>query len=143
MLEEDFETSESTRTFPFEGEWTINEDSTGNHVYCNTVSTDWPHFRFGSIAWQNYAVEINIEFIGGNSDQSAEVYSRINTGYEGYRSSLGLGWGGISFYPPPQSLSNFSQDIRSDTWYKLKIETFGSQIRFFIDDRLISQVSDT
>ncbi len=143
MLEEDFETNESVAAFPSEGEWTINEDSNGNHVYCNTVSTDWSHFRFGSIAWQNYAVEMNIEFIGGNSDQSAEVYSRINTGYEGYRSSLGLGWGGISFYPPPQSLSNFSQDIRSDTWYRLKVETYGSQIRFFIDDKLMTQANDT
>ena len=134
MLEENFETSKSAAAFPVEGEWVITQDATGNHIYCNAVSTDWSHFRFGSVTWQNYAIEMSIEFIGDNSDQSAEVYTRINTGYEGYRSSLGLGWGGISFFSPPQSLTNFSQDIRSDTWYRLKVETYGSQIRFYIDD---------
>jgi len=142
MLEENFETSKSAAAFPVEGEWVITQDATGNHIYCNAVSTDWSHFRFGSVTWQNYAIEMSIEFIGDNSDQSAEVYTRINTGYEGYRSSLGLGWGGISFFSPPQSLTNFSQDIRSDTWYRLKVETYGSQIRFYIDDMLMTQTND-
>lgn len=107
MLEEDFESAESAFAFPYQGDWALTQDGNENTMYCNSGSVDWMHFRLGSTTWRNYAVEIHMKFMGDNSDQSAEVYSRINTGYEGYRSSLGIGWGGIGYYPPPQSLTNF------------------------------------
>lgn len=143
MLEQDFESEMAIKAFPLRGEWAITSDENDNSIFCNTASTDWSAFRFGTPAWNNYTVELRMKFTDQRPDQSVEIYSRINTGYEGYRSSVGLGWGAIGYYPPPQSLTEFPMPIQANTWYRLRVETYGNQVLFYIDGKLISQVNDS
>ena len=142
MLIQNFESSVDDKLFSSQGEWKVSLDEDANHAYCNDLNNDWSHFLFGWPTWQNYVVEMRAKFVDLNADSILEIYSRIDTGYEGYRTSMSNGVGAIGNYSPPQTLSSFSLAIKEGTWYDLRIVSFSDQISVYMDGKLQSQVVD-
>lgn len=143
LYEQDFESGTTLGIFDQYGNWSVSVDSTGNHIFCNQISQDWQSFKFGSDTWTNYAVEARVQFLDENPDESAEVYTRINSSMGGYRATLNQGWAGLSYYPPATSLGGSSIPTQANTWYTLRVEAAGSHLKFFIDDQLMAAGLDS
>jgi hypothetical protein len=142
LFEQDFESGIALGIFDDYGNWSISIDNTGNHVFCNKISKDWQSFKFGLDTLTNYAVEARVEFPEENANQSAEVYARINSSMDGYRATLNQGWAGLGYYPPATSLGGSSIITRANTWYTLRVEASGNQIKFYINDQPIANGID-
>ena len=143
LYEQDFESGTALGIFDQLGNWSVSVDSTGNHVFCNAISQDWPSFKFGSDTWTDYGVEARVEFLQETPDQAAEVYSRINSSIDGYRATLNQGSANLTYYPPTTSLGGSSIPTQANTWYTLRVEAAGSHLKFFIDDQPIADGLNT
>jgi hypothetical protein len=142
LYEQNFETEES-QSIADKNHWSYSQDAAGNHFLCNAVSADWQSFKFGSQAWTDYAVEMRVKFLEQRSDQGAEVYTRIDDSTEGYRATLNYMSATLAYYPPYRPLANPPIITEADHWYTFRVETAGSKIKFYIDDRLLAAVSDS
>ena len=143
FFEQDFEEGTALGIYDDYGNWSISVNTTGNHVYCNNkISQDWQSFKFGSDTWTDYAVEARVEFTEENADSSVELYSRIDSAMDGYRGTVNEGWAGLSYYPPVKSLGGSSFVTLANTWHTLRMEVFGDNIQFSIDDQPIANGVD-
>jgi hypothetical protein len=142
LYEQDFESFLDAAGMPSRGTWQIETEADGNHIYCNGLHTDWSGIQFGWPTWQDYAVEVRVKIAGEDPASGLELYSRIDTGYEGYRGSFGLQGAGIGYYPPPQYHAGAPIQVERQTWYRLVLEAFEENIRFLLDDQPILSIQD-
>lgn len=142
LFEQDFESGTALGIFDDYGNWSLSIDNAGSHVFCNKISKDWQSFKFGSDTWTDYAVEARVEFLEENANPSAEVYARIDSSMDGYRATLNQGWAGLGYYPPATTLGGLSITTHPNTWYTLRVEAAGNEIKLYIDDKLIADGID-
>ena len=122
LYEQDFESGTALGIFDQFGNWSVSTDSTGNHIFCNQISQDWSSFKFGSDTWTDYAVQARVEFLDKNPDQSAEVYTRVDSSMAGYRATLNQASASLTYYPPTKSLGGSAVPTDANTWYTLRVE---------------------
>jgi hypothetical protein len=143
LLNQDFEKGSVDGINIYAGEWTILIDSTGNHSLCNQTTDNWPTLLFGRSWWKNYAVEIRVKPVAMMSDPYMTLFDRydLDTG-AGYGASLNF----LSYTydlassPPYENLAHGSTDPTSDNWHRLKLEVFGQNIKFYLNDLLVGDV---
>ncbi|HUI89439.1 MAG TPA: hypothetical protein VLX61_12020 [Anaerolineales bacterium] len=139
LFEQDFESGTALGIYDDYGNWSISLDDAGHHVYCNNQSSqDWQSFKFGSDTWTDYAVEARVEFTEENPDHGVEIYARIDSAMDGYRGTVNRGQAGLSYYPPVTSLGSSSFVTLANTWYTLRLEVFGDNIQFSINDQPVA-----
>ena len=143
LYEQKFDTTPLQSILNKNGDWSVMPDEAGNHTYCSGVSDNWQTFSFGYETWTDYAVELRVEFLEQNANESAEVYARINSAAEGYRGQLSSSRAGLAYYAPVEALGGAPITTQANHWYLLRIEVAGSQIQFYLDNQPMARVTDT
>jgi hypothetical protein len=145
LFEQNFEAGEPFGLSTNLEDWTLVTDNYGNHSYCNISRDNYVVATFGTGRWMNYAVELRIKEIEKHEDPWVALYARyapnINTGYYGaldfqtYNSGLALN-------EPYRNLGYQYFPTTTDTWYTLRLEVAGQQIKYYINDQLIGKGTD-
>lgn len=127
------------------GLWSIVTEPNGNHIYCNAPSPDGDSVEIGTDLWSNYAVEMRVEYIKGQEDPYVSLDARLDrTNNVEYYGTLNFQTFGadLSLSDPYQSFGHVYYPTIANTWYTLRMEVAGSQLKFYIDNNLIGSASD-
>ncbi len=144
LLDLDFETDQgSFAHWPSHNSWKIVEEN-GEFIYCGFQEGSGTQSYFGSVHWDDYQVDARIR-IDGESSASAEIRTRITRGsaQESYLHNIivDLDWKGLSqIYCGPEdchSWKGINTNIVRGEWYQLRAEVEGSNIRTYLDGRLM------
>jgi serine/threonine protein kinase len=142
LFQQNFEKASANNSYTKFGNWSIVSDENGNHILCNNSSPNWVNLVFGNESWENYAVEAKVKTAEQNPDNSIEIYSRLNSAFTGYRGSLSYMRAFLFFTSPFKNLTFSSIKTESSKWYTLRLEAFGDQIKFYIDNQLMGIAYD-
>jgi hypothetical protein len=142
LYEQDFESDSIDGIVEKGGKWSIVTDTGSNHIYCNDVSDNWQSFKFGLETWTNYAIQMRVKILALNANQSAEVYTRVNSETTGYRANMDGSGARLGYYLPNKDLGETSFVTEANTWYTFRIEAAGNRIKFYINDQLIANAVD-
>ncbi|MCL4254335.1 MAG: SH3 domain-containing protein, partial [Anaerolineae bacterium] len=129
----------------------VSEDNI--NIYCanNDSSSDYPRFDIGSNNWKNYSVEAYVRFapITGNHAVIVILSHLDNQGW-GYRHAVSQNgvsqyyFGGAGASPSTVvDLGGESFSAQFNTWYILRAEVDGSEIRTYLNGRLIATNNDS
>jgi hypothetical protein len=145
LFEQDFEAGTTDGLSTMHEYWTMVIDDSGNHSYCNNSVDSYLVVPFGNNRWTDYAVELRVKELEHNKDPYVAIYARyapdVNKGYYGalnfqtYMADLALN-------EPYQNLGNQYFPTTVDTWYTLRLEVAGEQIKYFINDQLVGDGTD-
>ena len=151
LFEEDFEDDEDGFFNQRGGDWEIVEDHPGNKVYeVNTRDSDSFHFAyFGKKDWEKYVVEFKANIVDFDPDPNKENAGFVFLGFRnskkgGYRVSLSDSGLIALWYEDYEdkdtgwdSLKSTEFNFQKDTWYSVRIEVDGTEVRVFLDDDLM------
>ena len=145
LFEQDFEADKTIGLFDTPENWTIVIDDSGNHSYCNNIVS---HFLGGPIGrnhWSDYAIELRIKELEHSEDPYVAVYARsapdIETGYYGTLNFQNNDTD-LALYGPYISFEHQYFPTKADTWYTLRLEVAGEQIKYYINDLLVGYGTD-
>ena len=150
LFEEDFEDGLADGVVIESGHWQVIEDDLGNRVFevNNKGLSFWPRARFGSNAWEDYAVEYRVKLI--EFDISTETGSGMAflSFREDYKVSLNPYWQKIylSYETPESPWDDFAYsdyNIQPGVWYSMRIEANGTRLKVFLDGDLRIDVEDS
>lgn len=128
----------------------VSEDNI--NIYCanNDSSSDYPRFDIGSNNWKNYSVEAYVRFAPITGSHAVIVIlSHLDNQGWGYRHAVSQN--GVSQYyfgdteASPSTvvdLGGESFSVQFNTWYTLRAEVDGSEIRTYLNGRLIATNND-
>ena len=142
LYQQDFEPDDTDVLLHRNGTWSVVNDTGGNHILCSELSDNWQSITFGLETWTNYAVQMRVKILELNTDQSAEVYARINSEITGYRVNMDQSGARLSYYAPYKDLGDTSFVTDANTWYTFRIEAAGNRIKLYINDQLITNAVD-
>lgn len=140
LYSQDFESGTTDGLYDWaQGGWNIVVDDAGNHIYCNTQSSNWMNFHFGVDTWSNYAVEMKVKPIEIQAGSGISVDLRFdpyaNVGFYGAMNlkdhSIDL-----AYSDPYQNLGHRDFTILN-TWYTLRLEVYGDNLNYYIDNRRV------
>lgn len=121
-------------------DWKIITDEDGNHSYCNKRSDMYMPIYFGHDDWANYAVELRVKDIEHHEEPYVSLYARWDVQKnEGYYGALNFKnyAANLSYSNPYLNLGSLTYPTIANTWYKLRLEVIGKQIKFLIDDKVV------
>lgn len=149
LLQEDFEDMEAQGFSDF-GRWHFVKDENNNVVteVDNSNGSNYIQTTFGSLSWRNYAVEYQvrmIEFSGKAPNVTLDFRKNNNTYY--FQSFLTY-WQhaiiGISVKNSEwQRFDTQQVNITPNTWYAIRVEAQGARLRVFVDEKLITEVTNS
>lgn len=149
LFTEDFEDGKA-QFIDGDGNWEVVVDETGNSVYSINASTTgfFPTASFGKNEWEDYVVECRVKFLELKGRTVAYIAFRVS-GTKKYELALEpiynkteiAYWHGQSETWDVLDENHLSVDVRE--WYSVRIEVKGTEIKAYIDDNLISTVTDT
>jgi hypothetical protein len=126
------------------GSWKKSPDETGNQVYENDNQTGYPQIRFGSSDWKNYAIEFRTRILDFTSSDSGFYCNfRIYGAGLYYQVFLKPQSITLSTHPPYQELVSKSISVGKGIWYSIRLEAQAMQIRVFLDNDLIFDITDS
>lgn len=150
LYSQDFESGQTDGLYSYTPteDWSISIDENGNHVYCNKYSPAfWTTVQVGLNLWTNYAVELKFKFMPPRPNGTVEVFGRMDkysNGYGGFLDYPNQGAGLVSNHPGTQMMKAISAyPSFANQWYSLRLELAGGKIKFFINNVLFSQMSNT
>ena len=146
LYQEDFEDGTADGLFEIgKVTWSVIKDNADNQMYCNDEPGVDPGFIFGAYEWDDYAIEIRVKGIELNDDPIVSIYSRFER-YKWlmYYGDLNLvtGRAGLSYNDPYIFMGGKDSPIPTDGWYTLRLEVFGPNARYFVNDVLIASGED-
>jgi hypothetical protein len=143
LFQENFE---DNKPLPFmyveTGNWKLAADETGNQVYEIDNRTEYPQIRFGSPNWKNYAIEFRTRIFDFASPDSMVFCIFRLQGKQYYQLPITSQAIFLGTEPPFQVLGNKSMTIGKGIWYSIRIEAQKAQIRVFLDNDLIIEITD-
>ncbi len=145
LFHQDFESGLMDGLVVDHGNWNIEKVDTGNHVLCNQSGNIFSVFRFGDPTWNDYTVEITLSPKSMQKDPYVVLHTRYDyesdNGYYGSLNFSGYYYDLASHYPY-QSLGGGFYHTAPDNVYILKMETFRSRIRYYINGDLVGDKND-
>lgn len=124
--------------------WEVAQEDPSNKMLCNESSESWETFQTGLADWSDYAFEFDVMRVSDNESDILEVYVRSAEGGAGYRASIANGnSAGVSYFPPYVSFGTETVNLDVNEWYTLRVEVVGNALKYFIDDELVIEVSDS
>lgn len=159
LFEETFEDSKAQGVTFGLGDWQIIPDDDGNMILdINNTSTCCPtEAAFGSVDWNNYAVEYRVKVVNVNNERKGPfcyLYFRKESGdFEGpyYVQIVQVPEGGgrrlDAFFAPGDpnwsSIDGRGISFSENVWYKIKVEAQDNNFKFYIDDILMLEFNDS
>lgn len=146
LYSQDFETGSDEGIYDFTKEnFEVIVDDSGNHIYCNKGSIFHSLAHFGAESWTNYAVEIKFKFVHFGDPATVELFARMDKRANGYVGEIDQRNEGIGLRSNPNGKVLKTQSIVPivEQWYTLRMELVGSKIKFFVDDKLMEEMTDT
>lgn len=146
LIKEDFEKGKMPGEVVDYGEWKIEIDKNENRLLCNYDVDNSSNIYFGYSWWENYSVEVLVEPISMKDEAWMALGVRFlidsDSAYVGT-----LGFGNLYFdFLKQQPYHHFKDgyvQASPTNWYKLRLEVFGHQIKYFINDQLVGEVEDS
>lgn len=156
LFSEDFQT-DAPADMVLDGAWYIESDSDGNRFLCNEPNENNLNVYYGDTGWSDYAVDLRLKFRSFNGTNPLtpdfnreDIYLnfRVNSGseYAGLILASESGGGTGIGYSEDSSWDSFTgkgYDFTVNTWYTLRAEALGDQLRWYINDRLILRAHDS
>lgn len=145
LFEADFESGYPSGISDFSTSWSVVDENPTNSMFCNQLNKeDWRSFQFGSESWDNYAISLRAKFLSDHPEHMAEIYFRINSGFEGYRATF---WpdGEAIFsygYPPYIQLNSVLINLQRDRWHQIEVRAYGDTFQMLVDDKFVMETSD-
>lgn len=137
LYEEDFDDGVANGWGTPFGTWTIETDESGNRFWRGTGPSNYPQQWLNNHNWTDYAFESRIRRVNG----VVFVCLRANNGgssfYNVYISDSGTvfaDYDGTQY----NTFSGTNFPTRTNTWYLVRFEVEGNQLRLFINNRLIA-----
>lgn len=127
---------------------TVTVSGSRTQAYCNSGQTGADGFDllyWGNPAWENYIIEVDVRFARAGQ---VELYGRYDgtpnlNAYRGYANSL-TNNANLAYYGPRGvDLGGQAFRFSRNRWHTLRMELNGSQIRYWVDDTLISNRRDS
>jgi hypothetical protein len=144
LFQENFE---DNKPLPFSyienGNWKKTPDETGNQVYEIDNQTGYPQIGFGSSDWKNYAIEFRTRILDFTSSYPSvfcnfRIYGELYYQFSLTPQSISLGT-----EPPTQVFGQKAIGVGKGIWYSIRLEAQGMQIRVFLDNDLIFDITDS
>lgn len=146
IFQQDFESGSPEGGSDEFTDWEILSDETGNHFYCNKRSDLYIPTYFGHDDWKDYVVEIRVKDIEHHEEAYVSLLARWDVqNYEGYYGALNFGdyISNLSYNTPYQEFGRLTYPTAPDTWYKLRMEVIGEQIKFLVDDKVVGNAKSS
>jgi hypothetical protein len=144
LFQENFE---DDKPLPFSyvenGDWKQVSDETGNHVYEIDNQTGYPQIRFGSDLWKNYGFEFRTRILDLTSSDSLVFCIVRLQGSQYYQLDINDQSIMLGTEPPFQALGDKWISIGKGIWFSIRMEAQGTQIRVFLDNNLIIDITDS
>ena len=132
------------------GSWAIESNElSGSGDYCRNF------IHVGDTAWGNYVVETKVRLLDSNEEAQVafRVQGDVNKQYQGwirgreYDDAYIFRWTGSAIQDCSGGTSlggaKLGFDVQQNRWYRLKAEVLGGNFKWYIDDVLKVQASDT
>ena len=146
LFEQDFEAGTTDGLSVMHENWTMVIDDLGNHSYCNNSVDSYLVVPFGNNRWTDYAVELRVKELEHHNEPYVAVYARyapdVNKGYYGALNFQTYMADTSRLNEPYQNLGNQYFPTTADTWYTLRLEVAGRQIKYYINDQLVGDGTD-
>jgi hypothetical protein len=127
-------------------DWEIRPENDENHMLCNRSSQFGEIAYLGHMDWENYAIELRVRAVEVGDDSYVSVSARFDPyEYVGYYGALNfsVNQADLAYNDPYTNYANQSYRADPDTWYRLRLEAAGDQLRYYIDDELIGSGTGT
>lgn len=139
----------------YSGDWRIEDDGTGNHVFQNEISNagEWPGFSIGQ-SITNGIIEYRVKYLDYDLSQDTgsgrvNLFFRSKTTKEGYlftlhpyNNSAELVYVVNGIWSSPINGSTSTVFFKTNVWYKFRLEFEGQSIKIYLDEILLSEVND-
>lgn len=153
LFEEDFENEVIDKFFHWddtENSWQIATDQSGNIVYeiNNLDGSRYPRIIFGLDEWKNYEAEYRAKILAAAKPEATVLlYFRSSQSFVTYDLQAQVFFDnfvvGFATGTSWQELASKRFDFELDRWYTIRLQAQGSQIRGFVDNKLIIETEDT
>jgi hypothetical protein len=130
------------------GNWKIIEDPTesGNKVFevsPKSTDRDSAYITFGDKNLVDFIIQYRVKYIDLDYKSDNWIWFTFRSKYS---MSFSPYWNVIDIIDFSKNdwvwLQQTATNFRSDSWYKVRIEAIGSDVSFYINDRMISRVRD-
>ena len=115
------------------GKWSVVQDS-GSYVFYQSSTSEGRAWVNGS--WTNYSVEARVKVDDFNGSNRAYVCARMKDGNNYYAASL-TGNGKLEIWKKvsgsSSTLASKSYSLSTGTWYTVKLEVNGSNIKMYVN----------
>jgi hypothetical protein len=126
----------------------LRQHKTGNKLYeiDNSKGSDFPRIYFGTEKWANYEIKYRMKFISGSST-IIEFRCADSSCLDKYVVAIDLHNTSLSYtvnsYDKWETLKNQEYPLSVNTWYWVRIQADGQDLRVFIDDSLVINTDDS
>jgi len=148
MLSEDFESGDQrdVRVDDQKKKWYVKQDNDGNSIYCNNVTDDWTHFKFGSEHWSDYSISYRMKFSPGKRG-TVETHIR-KTRVSDYRANIKIvsGRTRIEFAEQADRLYEIVAyghvSTTASEWLDIILTASGNNIEYSVDGKVVASATD-
>jgi pectate lyase len=147
LFEENFEDGKADGFTLENGNWKVVTEESGNKAYENSRDEEfWSTARFGSHQWENYLVECRVKLIEFDRTKDPGGIGMVQ-----FRGDYGIVinpyWGGfgIDYLPPGkwETILDSKYNFEPGTWYTIRVEAKGKNIKVFLDGNLRMETDDS
>lgn len=151
LYSEDFEDGEAQNWDTYYATWTIEEDD-ASKFWRGTGPTNYPQawldlekLGISSSNWDNYAIELNIRFQNDEANTGFFTCVRTDGGSQFYSAVITTQWSHVARYynGEYQVLREGTTTLTQGRWYTLRVEVEGTEIRFYVDNRIAISAEDS
>ena len=148
LFNEDFEDGKAQKMTYIGDGWQIIADETGNKVYDidNSKGSGFPEIDFGSESWKDYEINFRVRLVEGSESWAIVYFRAKGTSQGGYVASIDLANTSLNYTAngsPWKVITNREHHLQKNTWYWVRIEAKGSEIKISIDDFVVINTDDT
>jgi hypothetical protein len=128
--------------------WEMDQGGSGNQFLCSIPGDYYAGLNFGEHFWSNYAVEMRFKEVDHQAGLSSTVaiYFRydpsVNIGDSG-QLDLDSHFADMYLNQPLETASHAYFPTVKDTWYTMRVELAGQNIKFYINNQLVGSGTDS
>ncbi len=145
LFSDNFESGSASQWTPSGGTWSVGTD--GNRVYSQTNNQNDTRSLAGSAAWTNQVLQVRVKPVSFNGTNRivyvmARAQNATNYYYIALRSNNTLELKKL-VNGAATTLATAAQTVTTGTWYTLKLEVIGNQLRAYVNGTLKASATDS
>ena len=148
LFEQNFDNGKHDGISLYQTYWEMDQGDNGNEFLCSIPGDYYAGLNFGQSSWTNYTLELRFKEL----DHQAGLGSTVAI-YFRYDPSTNIGDAGLLdidshfadllLNQPSEGVSHGVFLTEKDTWYTMRVELAGQNIKFFIDNQLVGSGTDS